>query len=117
MKFIIDTQLPPRLATHLKEKGYDSIHTTHFEEGHLLGDQKIILLAQEEDRTVITKDSDFSDYFMLKGAPPKLLLVEFGNISNSELIRLFDLHFAEVIDAFDEGSKMVVFKREGVIGY
>lgn len=117
MKFIIDTQLPLRLATYLKEKGYDSIHTTHFEEGHLLGDQAIILIAQKEDRAVITKDSDFSDYFLLKGAPPKVLLIEFGNVSNRELIRLFDLHFAAVIAAFDEGSNMVVFKREEVIGY
>lgn len=117
MKFIVDTQLPPRLATYLEERGHDCIHTTHFEEGQLLGDEEIILIAQKEERAVITKDSDFSDYFMLRGAPPKILLIEFGNIGNRELIRLFDLHFEEVIAAFDEGSNMVVFKREEVIGY
>ncbi|GAB4415318.1 MAG: hypothetical protein OHK0039_23840 [Bacteroidia bacterium] len=79
MKFIVDTQLPPRLATYLKEKGHGCIHTTHFEEGYLLGDEEIILIAQQEERAVITKDSDFSDYFMLRGAPPKVLLIEFGN--------------------------------------
>ena len=117
MKFIVDTQLPPRLAAYLKEKGHDCIHPTHFEEGYLLGDEAIILIAQQEERAVITKDSDFSDYFILRGAPPKVLLIEFGNISNRELIRLFDLHAEKVIAAFEEGSNMVVFKREEVIGY
>ena len=54
---------------------------------------------------------------MLKGAPPKILLIEFGNISNRELFLLFDHHFKDVIAAFDEGSSMVVFKRDEVIGY
>lgn len=44
-------------------------------------------------------------------------MIEFGNISNRELIRLFDLHFEKVIAAFEEGSDMVVFNREEVIGY
>jgi predicted nuclease of predicted toxin-antitoxin system len=84
MKFIVDTQLPPRLATYLTEKGYESIHTTDFKEGHLLGDDEIILIAEDQDRTVVTKDSDFSEYFLLRGSPPKVLLVEFGNIRNAE---------------------------------
>jgi predicted nuclease of predicted toxin-antitoxin system len=42
---MVDTQLPPRLVTYLTGKGYDSIHTTYFEEGHLLGDEEIILIA------------------------------------------------------------------------
>lgn len=117
MKFIVDTQLPPRLATFLSEKGHDSIHTTHFSEGHLLTDEEIIQIAQQQGRTVVTKDADFSDYFLLKGSPPKVLLIEFGNISNQELIHLFEQHLFEVITAFDEGSEMVIFNRSEVISY
>ena len=93
MKFIVDTQLPPRLATYLTEQGYDCVHTTDFEDGHLLEDDEIILIATEQDRTVITKDSDFSEYFLLRGAPPTVLLIEFGNIGNAQLIALFDQYF------------------------
>ena len=117
MKFIVDTQLPPRLAIYLTGKGYDGIHTTHFEEGHLLGDDEIILIAQQQDRTVVTKDSDFTDYFMLKGSPPKVLLLEFGNISNRELIWLFDLRLEEVIAAFEDGYELVIFRRDEVVGF
>jgi len=49
MRFIIDTQLPPKLSAYLESKGYDCKHTTDFEEGHLLQDQEIIEIAIEEE--------------------------------------------------------------------
>lgn len=117
MRFIVGTQLPPRLATHLAQKGFDSIHTTYFDAGHLLDDSEIIAIAKKELRIVITKDADFSDHYLLKGAPPKVLLVEFGNINNKELIWLFDIHFTEIIDAFNGGCEMVLFRRDEIVKY
>ncbi len=73
MKFLVDTQLPPRLAQHLTDKGYDSVHTTFYLDGHLLDDEAIIVIAKQEGCSVVTKDSDFLDNFVLKGAPPKVL--------------------------------------------
>jgi predicted nuclease of predicted toxin-antitoxin system len=75
IKFIVDTQLPPKLSKHLLSEGYDSIHTTDFPEGHFLKDHEIIEIATNEDRIIITKDQDFFDYYLLKGAPPKVLLL------------------------------------------
>jgi predicted nuclease of predicted toxin-antitoxin system len=37
LKFIIDTQLPPKLASFLTEKGCDAVHTTSFPDGHFDG--------------------------------------------------------------------------------
>lgn len=54
---------------------------------------------------------------MIKGAPPKTLLLEFGNISNKDLIELFNLYFEEVIEVFKQGSNLVVFRKTEVIGY
>jgi hypothetical protein len=42
LRFIVDTQLPPLLATYLKSKGNDAIHTTYFKDGHLLQDSEIL---------------------------------------------------------------------------
>ena len=110
----MDTQLPPRLASYLQSKGHDCIHTTDFPDGHLLQDNEIVLIAIEQDRTVITKDTDFSDHFYLKGAPPKVLLLQFGNISNRDLIDYFDKYFDFVIEAFKGGSQFVQFSRVGI---
>ena len=115
MKFIVDTQLPPRLAGYLQSKGYDCIHTTYFENGHLLQDAEIILIAIEDGRTIISKDADFSDHYFLRGAPPKILLLQFGNISNSDLIEYFDRYLDFIVQAFESGSDYVQFSREGIV--
>ena len=117
MKFIIDTQLPPKLSRFLKKMGYDSVHTTHYPEGHLLADKEIILIAKSEERTVVTKDSDFLDHFVLKGAPPKVLLVEFGNISNNDLITMFKQDIDNIVELFKEGNNLIVFKRDEILAF
>ncbi|MFK7937165.1 MAG: DUF5615 family PIN-like protein [Saprospiraceae bacterium] len=114
MKFIVDTQLPWKLARFLRDKGHDCTHTVDYDKGHLLQDTEIILIAKEEVRTVITKDSDFSDYFYLKGAPPKVLMLQFGNISNNELLEYFDKYLSVLIAAFEDGSDYVQFSRSGI---
>ena len=115
MKFIVDTQLPPRLATFLASKGHDCIHTTHFENGHLLQDAEIIVIAVDQERTIISKDSDFSDYYYIKGAPPKILLLQFGNISNNDLLKYFEQYLETVVEAFKGGVDYVQFSRDGIV--
>ena len=44
-EFIVDTQLPPSLAVYLTGKGFDSIHTTFYTDGHLLQDNEIVEIA------------------------------------------------------------------------
>jgi predicted nuclease of predicted toxin-antitoxin system len=61
VRFLVDTQLPPLLAAYLMSKGYDALHTTFFENGHLLKDAEISIIAKNENRIIITKDSDFLD--------------------------------------------------------
>jgi predicted nuclease of predicted toxin-antitoxin system len=51
-------------------------------------DGDIVALAVREGRVVVTKDNDFVTSFLLRGAPPKLLLISTGNISNDALSRL-----------------------------
>lgn len=114
MKFIADTQLPPRLAIYLSSKGIECIHTTEFKNGHLLQDVEIIEIALNQNRIIITKDSDFSDYYYIRGAPPKILLLQFGNISNANLINYFEQYLNFVLDAFKNGADYVQFSRDGI---
>ncbi len=50
-------------------------------------------------------------------APPKVLVLEFGNISNKDLLKLFDDYFNEVIISFEQGNNIVLFRRDEIIGY
>ena len=88
MKFIVDAQLPRRLAHELVVTGHDTKHTLDFPSGNRTTDQEISEVATREGRVVVTKDNDFVTFFQLRGAPPKLLLISTGNISNEALSKL-----------------------------
>lgn len=117
MKFLVDTQLPPKLALWLLQKGFKAGHTTDRSNGHLLKDKEIRNLAIENEWIIVTKDSDFEDYFFVKGVPPRILLVTVGNCSNTQLIELFDTNFNIVLRKFEENCGLVILSRKEVIGY
>jgi len=75
MKFLIDANLPFRLAKSLKIKGFDIIHTDHLPDKERTTDKEIRRISIEQDRIVITKDSDFLDSHVIQGVPTKLLYI------------------------------------------
>lgn len=87
--FLLDAQLPARLAKVLRARGFDAIHTSELPEGNATPDGFINVLSVEQQRVVVSKDADFSDSFILRRVPYKLLLVSTGNIRNPQLEALF----------------------------
>lgn len=79
-KFLIDAQLPFQLKTWLVSKDCDTIHTSDLPNRNLTIDFKIADIADEEDRIVISKDSDFLKLVILQNKPKKLLMITTGNI-------------------------------------
>lgn len=105
------------LATYLQWKGFDAIHTTYFPEGHLLQDADIAKIAIEENRIIITKDSDFPDSFFLKGAPPRIIHLRLGNLRNRELTAFLETRWSLIDDLLGQDSGMLVLSREQLISY
>jgi predicted nuclease of predicted toxin-antitoxin system len=102
VKFLVDAQLPARLASFLVEAGHDAIHTTSLPAGNRTTDSVISELADRDGRVVVTMDRDFRDGHLLGGSPRQLLVVATGNITNSALLALFTEHLAEIVAALDE---------------
>lgn len=89
MKFLLDAQLPPSLKQLFTENGFDCIHTIDLPLGNDTPDRIINALFIDEQRIVVTKDSDFYDSFLVKKEPYKLVLVKLGNVPRKELIDFF----------------------------
>ena len=104
MKFVVDAQLPRRLARELAASGHDAIHTLDFPAANRTPDKEIVALAIRENRIVVTKDNDFVVSFLLQGTPPKLLLISTGNISNDQLSKLLAANLTALESAFDKYS-------------
>ncbi len=100
MKFVVDAQLPRRLARELTAAGHDAVHTLDFPAANRTPDKEIVALAIRENRIVATKDNDFVTSFLLQGAPPKLLLISTGNISNDDLSKLIAANLPALEKAF-----------------
>lgn len=96
MKFLVDAHLPFGLVKWLRERGHDAIHTSELPQKNKTEDADIIKLSFEQNRIVVSKDEDFYKHFILKGQPPKILLLTMGNIVNKELISLFEENIEQI---------------------
>ncbi len=116
MKFLVDAQLPRRIARWLRESGYDAVHTLDLPEANLTSDNTILRVAANENRVVITKDADFVDSFLLIHRPDKLLLISTGNITNLEVKALLLPNLDAIIMALTT-SDFVELTRTALIAH
>ena len=88
MKFIVDAQLPVKLAVALTAAGHDAVHTLHLPDKNRSSDSYISRLADSEGRVVISKDADFVTSHIVHRSPLRLLQISTGNMPNSILLPL-----------------------------
>ena len=88
MNFLVDAQ-PRRMTRWLREAGHDATHTLDLPRGNRTTDNEINNLSLREQRTVVTKDEEFVNRFLVTREPFKLLLISTGNIKNNDLEAVF----------------------------
>lgn len=115
MKFLVDAQLPRRLAKELTAVGHDAIHTLDLPHGNKTTDDDVTLVADREGRIVVTKDEDFRNSHLLRGTPRRLLRVKTGNIRNTDLMALFDQHLDAIVEAFSGADDVELSMDELII--
>lgn len=69
MKFIVDVQLPKRLAVFLRERGYDAAHTLGLPRQNQTKETELNALSVAEQRIALSKDKDFYNSFTAKLEP------------------------------------------------
>ncbi len=104
MRFLVDAQLPRRLALWLRQQGYDVLHTLELPAANRTTDAEVMQRADDEDRIVISEDADFVNSHLMLGRPAKLLLVSTGNITNAALLELVSTHWALLSSALKNAS-------------
>lgn len=104
MKFLVDAQLPQKLAVALTAVGYDSIHTLGLPDKNRTTDSTLRRVADSENRIVVSKDADFLSSHLISGSPQRLLEISTGNMANAQLLSLVLGNLARIEAAFATAS-------------
>lgn len=115
LRWLVDAQLPPRLARALVARGHDALHTLELPNGNRTSDEEILNLCTQQNRTLITKDGDFVLSFLKRGRPERLLLISTGNVSNNFLIDLLLTHLDQIERALEAHRYVELRCRDLVI--
>ena len=59
-------------------------------------DEIIWQYARQNNFTIVTFDTDFFKKSVIKGAPPKVVWLRTGNLTNSEIVELLILNFSKI---------------------
>lgn len=75
MRFLVDNALSPRVAELLREAGHDAIHLRARGKQDE-PDEVVFALALEEDRTIVSADTDFGTLLARREEPkPSVVLI------------------------------------------
>ena len=109
MRFLVDAQLPPKLAEWLRERGHEASHVRDLA---LAAEQDVAILAEalSTGSIIVTKDADFSH---LSASQPgcKVVWIRFGNATSRDLLRQLEPVFGDVESALAAGQTLVVINR------
>ena len=110
MKFLIDNALSPVVSDGLKKLGYDSIHVREIGL-HKSDDKDIFERALQEDRTIITADTDFG-YLLSKWNKNRPSVIIFRKGSERDPIKQINLMKAnlqdELLELIETGSIIII---------
>lgn len=115
MDFLIDVHLPISLSKFLdKQVDCTSIHVNQILQKWNTADSEICKYADKNNLIVITKDSDFKNSHFVNHTPKKVIRVILGNISNTELILLFEKFLSSVIPLSLKASLYIEIDKDQI---
>ena len=106
----VDAQLPPVLSQWIEAPG--KIRAVHISEVGLLRaeDPEIFEKARAAGAVVLTKDEDFVQLQERLGAPPQLVWLTCGNLSNRQLKHRLLSRWQRAIELLRVGEPLVEIK-------
>ena len=93
-KFLIDANLPYYFSLW---NSPDFIHQKDIDDEWT--DKQIWDYASENNLTIITKDSDFSNKIILREPPPKIIHIRFGNMKMKEFHGIISKYWNDINEA------------------
>ncbi|MFH1321097.1 MAG: DUF5615 family PIN-like protein [Bacteroidota bacterium] len=114
MKILCDVHISYKIVDFFNNKGIEAVHVNNILDKWHTTDQDICKYANENNYVVVSKDVDFRNSYFLQKTPKKLIRVNLGNITNSELIKIFNNNLALFEKIFDKERFYIEINKENI---
>ena len=108
MRFLLDQNLSPLLVELLAHLGHDAVHVRQL--GMSRASAEIMATAREDNRVVVSGDTDFGELLARTNAasPSLVLFRRQGQRRAAELAALLDANLQAVVADLDAGAVVVI---------
>jgi predicted nuclease of predicted toxin-antitoxin system len=97
VRLLFDENLAETLVSALADLFPQSLHIRSL--GHAGAPDAVVWeLARQHGCVLVTRDEDFLQLSVARGAPPKVLWIALGNCTNATIIALLRAHHARIED-------------------
>lgn len=103
----LGAQLPPRLAVWIRSKFLIDAVAIRDPGLRDAKDCEIFDAARKANAVLLSKDADFLEMVLRNGPPPKLMLLNCGNVSNLAMQLLLEARLDEAMKLLDQGESIV----------
>jgi len=108
VQFLVDANLPPRLARLLRERGHEACHVAEAGLG-TAKDHELFQRARNEGWIVVTRDLDFADLAAASGGlPAGVILMRLRSSRIESVLSRLLVAVAATGDALQSGAVVVV---------
>ncbi len=114
MKILCDVHITYKVVKLLIDKGIEAVHINQILDKWFTKDHEISYYADLHDYTVVSKDADFKDSHLLRNTPKKLIKINLGNISNKELLVIFDAHWQSFEKITEQGKCLIEVNADSI---
>ena len=100
MKLLFDQNLSPKLVNRLADLFPGSSHL-QLSGLDCANDDQVWEHARLNGFAIVTKDADYNNMSVVRGSPPKVIWLQLGNCTTSQVEAAFRARFAD-IEAFEK---------------
>ena len=110
MKLLFDQNISFRIMRLLPDSFSECCHLQSVGLNNC-NDNEIWQFAKQNDFTIVTFDSDFSDIATLRGFPPKIVWLRTGNLNTNEIAERIILNSSKIVSfiEYPEQSCIEIF--------
>ncbi len=111
MRLLLDQGLPMTTAKLLRDAGWDVVHTAEVCLSRAK-DSEILAIAKQQDRTIVTLDSDFHSLLVLQGAVmPSVIRIRIEGLRSNQMSELLLQLLPPIKDKLLAGAMVTITSR------